>query len=107
MSDPQRTCIGCRKKTSSRDLVRLQLLVGADQTVLELRVSTTSVAGRGAWLCGVRGEETECVDGKVGEDSLRVLASCAVIAKQKKAFARGFRRDVPLEVVEGFLTRFG
>jgi predicted RNA-binding protein YlxR (DUF448 family) len=86
----------------------LQLLVGADQTVLELRVSTTSVAGRGAWLCGVRGEKTECADdGKVREDSLRVLASCVVIAKQKKAFARGFRRDVPLKVVEGFLARFG
>jgi predicted RNA-binding protein YlxR (DUF448 family) len=67
--------------------------------IVALVISSTSIAGRGAWLCKA---ETDPRASRV-----LVRASCAAAAKQKKAFARGFRRDIPSHVVDGFLTTHG
>ena len=97
---------------SSQALLRLQLLLDDCSAVLAMIVSPTSVTGRGAWLCSVGAEESkgevqnEGVSFGEGERAPRVLLSCAVKAKQKKAFSRSFRRDVPTEIVEVFLVRF-
>jgi predicted RNA-binding protein YlxR (DUF448 family) len=43
---PERTCIGCRRRAASRDLVRF---VRVDDAVVVDRSGRAS--GRGAWLC--------------------------------------------------------
>jgi predicted RNA-binding protein YlxR (DUF448 family) len=103
VSDPQRSCLGCRKKIAASDLFRLQLVLDDASNVLDMIVSPTSVGGRGAWLCRAGVEEHT---GGVSVGGCQVLLSCAQSAKQKKAFARGFRRDVPSRVIETFLLRF-
>ncbi|HHX63718.1 MAG TPA: YlxR family protein [Chloroflexi bacterium] len=47
---PQRTCIGCRRVRSKRELVRL-VRTPAGELVID---STGKVAGRGAYLCPER-----------------------------------------------------
>jgi predicted RNA-binding protein YlxR (DUF448 family) len=83
-------------------LCRLQVQLGDEGTIVALVVSSTSVGGRGAWLC--KAEPTVVPD--FGPLPVRVLGGCAALAKQKKAFARGFRKDVPPHVVEGFLADY-
>ena len=102
---PQRTCLGCRKKLEATELCRLQLQLSDEGSVVALVISSTSVGGRGAWLC--KADQVHVSDAS----SVRVRVSCATAAKQKKAFARGFRRDGPPDVVnryvDGFLTTQG
>ncbi len=104
MSDPQRTCLGCRKSLSSLDLYRLQLVVGDTGNAEAVVVSSTSLGGRGSWIC-----KADSAFGGTSESlstAIRVAASCATVAKQKKAFARGFRRDLPADVVDAFLASY-
>ena len=103
---------------SSQVLCRLQLVLDEAGNTQALVVSSTSLAGRGAWICkagsgdvsGEVGRSNESLD--YAENSghsampIRVLASCAVKAKQKKAFARGFRREVPSDVVDAFVAAY-
>ncbi|MCP4844958.1 MAG: YlxR family protein [Actinomycetia bacterium] len=78
-SVPERTCIGCRRRAPSTDLVRItwspsegRLLVGSGHP------------GRGAWLCP--------------------NASCGDAAMRGRAFGRALRVDIPSEVIETFLA---
>ena len=54
-SHPVRTCVGCRRRAASDELVRFNARDG--QIVFALSSST----GRGAWLC----PEPECLDSAV------------------------------------------
>jgi predicted RNA-binding protein YlxR (DUF448 family) len=102
VSEPQRTCLGCRKTVNADFLCRLQVQLGDEGAIVALVVSSTSVGGRGAWIC--RAEPTV-----VSESVLlpvRVLGACATLAKQKKAFGRGFRKEVPPHVVERFFADY-
>ena len=117
-----RTCVGCRRITGANELHRLQLRVEVDGTVSEMTVESRSVGGRGAWLC--RAPESLREGRSVGDladsssfdfldssfdvsegGNVLVLASCAALATRKKAFARGFKREVPGEIVAAFVTR--
>ena len=76
---PERTCIGCRRRAPSTDLVRItwsasegRLLVGSGHP------------GRGAWLCP--------------------NAPCGGAAMRSGAFGRALRVDVPAEVIEALLA---
>ena len=76
---PERTCIGCRRRLSAGDLVRIAwsasdgcILIGAGHP------------GRGAWLCPT--------------------ADCAAAAKQGRAFGRSLRADIPHEAIEALLS---
>jgi predicted RNA-binding protein YlxR (DUF448 family) len=76
---PERTCIGCRRRLSAGDLVRIVwsasdgcILIGAGHP------------GRGAWLCPT----ADCVDA----------------AKQGRAFGRALRADIPHETIEALLS---
>jgi uncharacterized protein len=66
---PERTCIGCRRKTAPAGLVRV-----ARRSDGELAVGRTE-AGRGAWLCA----------GSV---------SCFDAAVRRRAFGRALRAEV-------------
>jgi predicted RNA-binding protein YlxR (DUF448 family) len=109
--EPQRTCLGCRKTMSSTWLWRLQVVLDESASAQKIIVSSASVGGRGAWLCRASAGNPNC-SGEPQNDSpgwpfeIRVLSSCAATAKQKKAFARGFRRDLPSSVIDEFLATY-
>ena len=76
---PERTCIGCRRRLSAGDLVRIAwsasdgcILIGAGHP------------GRGAWLCPT--------------------ANCVDAANKRRAFGRALRADVSHEAIEAFLS---
>ena len=52
---PVRTCVGCRRRTTSDALVRLNQRDG------RLVLATTTTTGRGAWLC----PEPACLENAV------------------------------------------
>jgi hypothetical protein len=70
---PIRTCVGCRRRRSQRELVRCAL--AADGTVHVDRHGP----GRGAWLCGV---------------------GCLEAARRRGGFDRAFRRPVRPDQLE-------
>jgi predicted RNA-binding protein YlxR (DUF448 family) len=90
----------------------LQLLVDETGNATVIAVSSTSVSGRGAWICkaGSSNGPPMSASAALSEEresvGAQVLGACAVTAKQKKAFARGFRRDVPSAVVDVFLENY-
>jgi predicted RNA-binding protein YlxR (DUF448 family) len=67
---PERTCIGCRRRTSPAGLVRIARLPSGSLAI------GRSEPGRGAWLCA--GSE-----------------ACFDTAVQRKALGRALRREVP------------
>jgi len=67
---PERTCIGCRRKSGPTELVRFVRRPDGSLAV------GRSEPGRGAWLCA--GSE-----------------SCFDTAQRRRAFARALRGDVP------------
>ena len=71
VSTPERTCVGCRRKRSQDELVRL---VAAQGRVVEAR---PGAPGRSAYLC----PEQNCLEA----------------AEKKRAFARAFRGPVTLD----------
>jgi predicted RNA-binding protein YlxR (DUF448 family) len=83
-------------------LCRLQVRLGDEGAIVVLVVSSTSIGGRGAWMC--KAEPTVVSESVL--PPVRVLGTCAALAKQKKAFARGFRKDVPPHVVERFFADY-
>jgi predicted RNA-binding protein YlxR (DUF448 family) len=112
VTEPQRTCLGCRKTLLAGVLCRLQLVVDETGNATAIAVSSTSVSGRGAWICkaGPSDGPQMSASAAVSEDresvGAQVFGVCAVTAKQKKAFSRGFRRDVPSAVVDEFLKKY-
>jgi predicted RNA-binding protein YlxR (DUF448 family) len=76
-SGPARTCIGCRLVCPAAELVRLGLQ--ADRVV-----TTTSSAGRGAWL--------------------HPREECLRAAVRGRAFARAFRRPVTVPPPEELMA---
>ncbi|WP_197671828.1 YlxR family protein [Devriesea agamarum] len=69
MSDPQRTCVGCRQRCSVGDLLRIVAPEGCVEYDLHRRKS-----GRGAWI--------------------HPNPHCLKLARTRGAFARAFRRAV-------------
>ncbi|MGN6608517.1 MAG: YlxR family protein [Jatrophihabitans sp.] len=71
-SDPQRTCIGCRCRTSATDLLRV---VAADGTAVpDVR---RRLPGRGAWV--------------------HPTPACVALAERRRAFGRALRQAGPLD----------
>ncbi len=68
-TEPERTCVGCRTRSTASAMVRFKVLHG--KVVVEGR---RTLPGRGAWLC----PRPECLD--------RALRG--------RAFLRAFRQDV-------------
>ena len=73
---PERTCVGCRRRDRAGNLVRVAR--NHDGRLVVSRVAP----GRGAWLC--RDPRTE--DPKV---------SCLEAAVRRNAFSRAYRGEVP------------
>ena len=71
MATPERTCVGCRRRRSQDELVRLAAVEGS---VVPAR---PGASGRSAYLCP---QET-----------------CLEAAEKKRAFARAFRAPVTLD----------
>lgn len=70
---PQRTCVGCGRKASPRELVRLWLVAG------QVAVDRARSGGRGAWL--------------------HADPACLSRAVRRKGFARAFRGSVSVDEV--------
>ena len=66
-TEPQRTCIGCRRQRPQSEMIRCAM------SPQGATVSRTA-AGRGAWLCS---------------------AACFHTAERRKAFDRAWKRSVP------------
>ncbi|MGH9188479.1 MAG: YlxR family protein [Acidimicrobiales bacterium] len=79
MAVPLRTCVGCRRKASAAELVRVVLGPSGDLHV------GRHLPGRGAWLCA-------------GPDE------CLEAAIRRRAFGRAFRAEVGAAAVEGLRT---
>ena len=68
-AEPQRTCVGCRRRAGQSELVRF--VRSSDGTPVEGR----TLPGRGAWLCRA------------------TLDACRELAVRRRAFPRAFRDD--------------
>lgn len=77
MSDPQRTCLGCRAKKDQADLKRLALTRAEDGSLQVVWDPRGRLGGRGAWLC----PEAECLTAAI----------------KKRAFSRAFKTGENLD----------
>lgn len=73
--EPERMCIGCRKKTAKKDLIRL--VKEDNDIILDKRGNALA---RGVYIC--KSEE------------------CIILARKKKALSRQFKQNVPDSVYE-------
>jgi len=69
---PVRTCVGCGRRGTPADLVRVALVDG-------VAVVGRRAPGRGAWLCG---------------------PECLADARRRRGFQRAWRTDVPSAVLD-------
>ncbi len=80
MTAPERTCIGCRRRRSQSELVRLVLRGG------QVVPANPGMPGRGAYLCP--------------------HLNCLETAEKRRAFARAFRGPVTLDpAIRGAVDR--
>jgi uncharacterized protein len=79
VSEPERSCVGCRRKRAQAELIPLRLDAG------RVRVAAVGAGGRGAYLCPD--------------------PACLAAAEKRRAFGRAFRG--PASVDDQFVAAFG
>ena len=85
MSEPERTCIGCRRKAHSQELLRWVAVPQDDGEALTVALDLWGKApGRGVWLCP--------------------LSSCLGKAIKRRAFGRGLEEPGLFVPDHGFLA---
>jgi predicted RNA-binding protein YlxR (DUF448 family) len=80
-AQPQRTCIGCRRRDSQADMLRL-VVSAADGVSAVVVDEGRRLPGRGAWL--------------------HPDPDCMALAVKRRAFGRAFRATVDSRAVEGY-----
>ncbi|CAM4039552.1 MULTISPECIES: YlxR family protein [Tsukamurella] len=77
MSEPVRTCIGCRRRAPAAELIRTVAVAGDDGALRVVVDGARRLPGRGAWLH----DAPECVEQ----------------ARRRNAFRRALRVSGPLD----------
>ncbi|MFI5085037.1 MAG: YlxR family protein [Actinomycetales bacterium] len=81
---PERTCVGCRRRDTQSQLLRIVRDLGSSGTAAVVPDPRRRLAGRGAWL--------------------HPDAGCLALALKKRAFSRAFRGPVDTAAVEDYLS---
>lgn len=89
MSEPLRTCIGCRTRDTQRAMVRIIRSGGGDGHLPNIHVDgDRRLPGRGAWLH----PSEECLAKTIRRDGLARAFKTMIEAPEAQAFAELFRR---------------
>ncbi len=91
---PQRTCVGCRRRTAQADLIRL--VVGPDG----IAVGRTR-PGRGAWLC----DDAACVEAALAKGALARALRVDRSSIDAAAVRRAVSDSVPADRAPGATQR--